>query len=133
MCKIAHYEHIRGFLFNSTYSLIKKKDQARVLKFMKKIFILLTSMFLLVGCIESMALIGGGATNGKFLQSSLQSGVSLGIKNKTGKSPLQHALNYSKKVKPKAKEKESSNKPSKKPFLSLQSSINKKSKIKYLD
>jgi len=100
---------------------------------MKKIFILLTSMFLLVGCIESIALLSEGAANGKLLQSSLQSGVSLGIKNKTGKSPLQHALNYSKKVKPKAKEKESSNKPSKKPFLSLQSSINKKSKIKYLD
>ena len=40
---------------------------------MKKIFILLTSMFLLVGCIESMALISGGAVNGKLVQSSLQS------------------------------------------------------------
>ena len=47
---------------------------------MKRIFILLTSMFLLVGCIESLAVIGG-TTNGKLIQSSLQSGISFGIKN----------------------------------------------------
>ena len=49
---------------------------------MKKIFILLASMFLLVGCIESVAVIGGGATNGKLVQSSLQSAASYGVKKK---------------------------------------------------
>ena len=60
---------------------------------MKKIFILLASMFLLAGCIESLAVIGGSAANGNLMQSSIQSGISLGIKKQTGKSPLQHVLN----------------------------------------
>ena len=51
-------------------------------------------MFLLVGCIESVALLGTSSANGKLVQSSLKSGVSLGIKKTTGKTPLQHALNY---------------------------------------
>ena len=53
---------------------------------MKRILILLTSMLLLVGCVESMALIGGGATSGKTIQTSLNSAVSYGIKKTTGKS-----------------------------------------------
>lgn len=66
---------------------------------MKKIFILLATMFLLVGCIESVAVIGTGATNGKIVQSSLQSGASFGIKRATGKTPLNHAVSYIKKNK----------------------------------
>tara|TARA_B110000914_G_C15055042_1_gene261397 strand:+ start:327 stop:491 length:165 start_codon:yes stop_codon:yes gene_type:complete len=49
---------------------------------MKKIFILLAQMFLLVGCVESVAVIGGGAANGKAVQTSLQTVASYGIKNK---------------------------------------------------
>jgi hypothetical protein len=64
---------------------------------MKKIFILLTSMILLVGCVESVAVVGGGASNGKLMQSALNSTASYGIKKQTGKSPIQHFLNYSKK------------------------------------
>ena len=131
---------------------------------MKKIFILLTSMFLLVGCIESLVVIGGSASNGKVIQSSLQSAASYGVKKKTGKTPIRHALNFvnkkttSKKKdscssfvdkkeleiclmaekriiskQAKIKEKESSNNTSKELTLSLQSSINNQSKIKYLD
>ena len=129
---------------------------------MKKIFILLTLMILLVGCIESVAVIGGGATNGKLVQSSLQSAVSYGVKKSTGKTPLGHTINYIKKNKNLSKKnscssfvdrkdieiclkiekrivskhtkiKEFSDKPSKEFALSLQSSINEKSKIKYLD
>ena len=131
---------------------------------MKKIFILLTSMFLLVGCVESIALIGGGASNGKAFQSSLQSIASYGVKKHTGKTPLKHALNYVKNNKTlekkdscssfvdkreleiclivekriiskqdKKKNKNYSNDASKKLTLSLQSSINEKYKIKYLD
>ena len=54
---------------------------------MKKIIILIASMFLLAGCIESIALLGGpatGAANGKILQSSLKSAASYGIKKATG-------------------------------------------------
>ena len=64
---------------------------------MKKIFFLLSSLFLLNGCAESVALLGtsvGGASNGKMLQSSLNSVISYGVKKQTGKSPLEHALAY---------------------------------------
>ena len=131
---------------------------------MKKIFILITSMLLLVGCVESVTLIGGGAANGKAFQSSLQSVASYGVKKTTGKTPLGHSLSYVKKKKNHKKEnscssfvdkkalevclilekriiskqaaikkKEFSNKLSRELNSSLQSSINEKSKIKYLD
>ena len=61
---------------------------------MKRIFILLTSMFLLVGCIESIVTLGGGLTNGRVIESSLQSVASYGVKKKTGTTPFKHALNY---------------------------------------
>ena len=61
---------------------------------MKNIIILLSSMFLLVGCIESVALLGTSSANGKLMQSSLRSGVSLGIKKTTGKTPMQHAIAF---------------------------------------
>ena len=59
-------------------------------------------MFLLNGCIESMALLSG-ATNGKLVQSSVQQGLSYGIKKQTGKTPLQHALTYSEEKNPEKK------------------------------
>ena len=131
---------------------------------MRKIFILLASTLLLVGCLESVAVIGTGAANGKVVQSSIQSGASYGVKKITGKTPLNHAVSYAKKNTNKEKknscspfankkdpelclrvekkivskqikleEKNTSNKPSKEFTSSLQSSIDKKSKIKYLD
>ena len=121
-------------------------------------------MFLLVGCVESIAVLGGGVSNGKLVQSSIQSAASYGIKKRTGETPMGHALNYVKKnnrikekdscssfinkkdleicsmvekriisKQAKVKEKEYSNIPSKEFTLSLQSSINDQSKIKYLD
>ena len=50
---------------------------------MKKVFFLLSSLFLLNGCAESVALLGssvGGASSGKMLQSSLNSAISYGVK-----------------------------------------------------
>ena len=72
---------------------------------MKKISVLLASMFLLVGCAESMALLGPitGASNGKILQSSLNSAVSYGVKKQTGKTPMQHALTYAEEKNPNKK------------------------------
>ena len=64
---------------------------------MRKIFILLTTLFFLNGCAESVALFGtsvGGASSGKVLQSSLTSSISLGVKHKTGKTPVGHVLSY---------------------------------------
>ena len=75
---------------------------------MKRIFILLTTMLLLNGCAESVALLGtsaGSASNGKILQSSLNSAISYGIKQQTGKGPIQHVIAYAEKINPE-KEKE---------------------------
>jgi len=64
-------------------------------------------MFLLNGCFESVALVGttvtGGLSKAKIVQSSLNSGVSYGIKKTTGKSPLGHALAYAKENNPEKK------------------------------
>ena len=131
---------------------------------MKKIFILLASMFLLTGCIESMAVLGGGAANGKLVQSSVQQGFSYGVKKQTGKTPFQHALVLSKKKRILNKKEDCSSfadkkdldiclmvkeriiskqaiikkniifeKPPKNYTSSLRSSIDEKSKTKYLD
>ena len=64
---------------------------------MKKLFILLLSFIFLTGCINSMALVGPatGVANGKVVQSSIQTAVSYGVKQQTGKSPFEHALAYS--------------------------------------
>jgi hypothetical protein len=66
---------------------------------MKKIFILLVPIFLLVSCVEQVAVLGTGVTNGKVVQTSLQSGVSFGVKKATGKTPFGHTLSYVKKNK----------------------------------
>ena len=134
---------------------------------MKKIFYLFSVMFLLNGCVESVALLGstvGGASSGKIVQSSINSVTSYGIKKHTGKTPLGHALAYAEKHNPDKKketclsfiqktnsevctilkkklnttkskifDKKNQNKFLKKNSPSLQSKINKKSNIKYLD
>jgi hypothetical protein len=130
---------------------------------MKKIFILLASVFLLAGCAEYIAAISGGAANGKFTQSTVRSAASYGIKKTTGNTLLGHAFERIKKKSPekkktcstfsnnkdleiclmvekriisqqvKIKDKEFSYKSSKELTSALQSSINEKSKIKYLD
>ena len=132
---------------------------------MKKVFFLLSSLFLLNGCAETVALLGpvGGASNGKMLQSSLNSVISYGVKQQTGKSPLEHAIAYAEEKNPEKKEEPclsfiqktnsaicyivkkqlnstkskiinvETNESLKDLTSSLQPNINKKSKIKYLD
>jgi len=73
---------------------------------MKKVFFLFTVLFLLNGCAESVALLGGsvgGASSGKILQSSLNSAISYGVKQKTGKTPLGHMLAYAEEKNPEKK------------------------------
>ena len=133
---------------------------------MKKIFGLLTTLFLLNGCAESVALLGtsvGSASNGKIIQSSVNSALSYGVKKQTGKSPIEHAIAYAEENKTQKKkapcltflektnseiceivEKQlnltkskikiiSRNKSLKDLTSSIQLNIEKKSKIKYLD
>ena len=70
---------------------------------MKKILILLSTIFLLNGCAESLALLGTSTSNGKILQSSLNSAVSYGVKKQTGKTPLEHVIAYAEEKNPKKK------------------------------
>jgi len=69
---------------------------------MKKIFGLLITLLLLNGCAESIALLGG-ASNGKMVQSSLNSAISYGVKKQTGKTPLEHAIAYAEEKNPEKK------------------------------
>ena len=105
----------------------------------------------------------GGASSGKLLQSSLNSAISYGVKKQTGKTPLEHALAYAEEKNPEKKKEpclsfiqktnsavclilkkqlnltkskianEKKNESFKGLTSSLQTSINKNSKIKYLD
>ena len=70
---------------------------------MKKILFLLSTIFLLNGCAESLALLGPGTSNGRLLQSSLNSAISYGVKKQTGKTPLEHAIAYAEQKNPERK------------------------------
>ena len=70
---------------------------------MKKILILFSTIFLLNGCAESLALLGTSTSNGKILQSSLNSALSYGIKKHTGKTPFEHAIAYAEEKNPERK------------------------------
>ena len=70
---------------------------------MKKILLLLSTIFLLNGCAESLALLGPGASNGRLVQTSLNSAISFGVKKQTGKTPLEHAIAYAEEKNPERK------------------------------
>ena len=78
-------------------------NQLKQISNMKKILILLSTIFLLNGCAESLALLGTGTSNGKILQSSLNSAVSYGVKKQTGKTPLEHVIAYAEEKNPEKK------------------------------
>tara|TARA_B100001057_G_C22663979_1_gene877076 strand:+ start:244 stop:672 length:429 start_codon:yes stop_codon:yes gene_type:complete len=71
---------------------------------MKKVLFLLSLILLLNGCAESIALLSTGASNGKIVQSSLNSAISYGVKHQTGKTPLEHAIAYAEKKNPEKKQ-----------------------------
>ena len=73
---------------------------------MKKIFILLTSIMFLTGCVETVALLGPASSifgGGNVVHSSISSAASYGVKKTTGKSPMQHALAYAEEKNPNKK------------------------------
>ena len=70
---------------------------------MKKILLLFLTTLLLNGCAESLALLGPGASNGRFVQSSLNTAISYGVKKQTGKTPLEHAIAYAEEKNPERK------------------------------
>ena len=71
-----------------------------------KVIVILLSLLMLNGCVESMAFLGSattGASSGKIVQSATSSAISYGVKKQTGKSPSQHALAYVQKYNPENK------------------------------
>ena len=78
-------------------------NQLKQISNMKKILVLLSTIFLLSGCAESLALLGTSTSNGKILQSSLNSAVSYGVKKQTGKTPFEHAIAYAEEKNPERK------------------------------
>ena len=58
---------------------------------------------MLNGCAESIALLSTGASNGKIVQSSLNSAISYKVKKQTGKTPLEHAIAYAEEKNPEKK------------------------------
>ncbi len=113
---------------------------------MKKKLLLVTALVFLNGCYGSATLIGpaSGIASGKVAQSAISTTVSYAIKNKTGKSPIEHAATYAEtnsKKKQKTIKCVSFLENTSKEFCSLiedrfvkiQNSINKSSKIKKLD
>ena len=79
-------------------------NQLKQISNMKKILVLLSTIFLLNGCAESLALLGTSTSNGKILQSSLNSAISYGVKKQTGKTPIEHAVAYAESVNPEKKQ-----------------------------
>ena len=78
-------------------------NQLKQISNMKKILVIFSTIFLLNGCAESLALLGTSASNGKILQSSLNSAVSYGVKKQTGKTPLEHVIAYAEEKNPERK------------------------------
>ena len=70
---------------------------------MRKVLLLLSSIFLLSGCAESLALLGSSASNGRIVQSSVNSAISYGVKKQTGKTPLEHAFTFAEEKNPEKK------------------------------
>ena len=70
---------------------------------MKNVLFLLPLLILLNSCAESIALLGTSASNGKIVQSSLNSAISYGVKKQTGKTPLEHAIAYAETKNPERK------------------------------
>ena len=73
---------------------------------MKKVFGLLTTLLLLNGCAESLALLGPASTvvgGGNIARSAVSSTITYGVKKQTGMSPAEHALAYVKENNPEHK------------------------------
>ena len=70
---------------------------------MNKILLLISLLFFLNSCAESIALLGTGSSNGRIVQSSLNSAISYGVKKQTGKTPLEHAIAYAEEKNPEKK------------------------------
>ena len=70
---------------------------------MRKFLISLLLALFVTGCAETMALLGPASTSlggGNVAQTAFSSAVNYGVKKKTGKSPMEHAIAYAEKHNP---------------------------------
>ena len=70
---------------------------------MRKFLISLLLALFVTGCAETMALLGPASTSlggGNVAQTAFSSAVNFGVKKKTGKSPMEHAIAYAEKHNP---------------------------------
>ena len=73
---------------------------------MKKTLGLMLGLTLLTSCAESLVLLGPtstAATGGNITQSAISSAVNYGVKKRTGKSPMEHAMSYAEEINPQKK------------------------------
>ena len=74
---------------------------------MKNILGLLLTLTLLTGCTNSLALLGPtsttAATGGNIAQTAFSSALNYGVKKRTGKSPMEHAIAYAEEINPEKK------------------------------
>lgn len=62
---------------------------------MRKIFIIVLASLFLSGCVQVVAFVPSvitGVTSGSAVQAGLSYGFSYGVKERTGKTPLEHVL-----------------------------------------
>ena len=70
---------------------------------MRKILISLVLTLFVSGCAETVALLGPASTSlssGRVAQSAISTAVNFGVKQQTGKSPIEHAFAYAEKHNP---------------------------------
>ncbi len=73
---------------------------------MRKILISLVLTLFVSGCAETVALLGPASTSlssGRVAQSAVSTAVNFGVKQQTGKSPIEHAFAYAEKHNPERK------------------------------
>jgi len=73
---------------------------------LRKFLISLLLALFVTGCAETMALLGPASTSlggGNVAQTAFSSAVNFGVKKKTGKSPMEHAIAYAEKHNPERK------------------------------
>ena len=75
---------------------------------MRKILISLVLTLFVSGCAETVALLGPASTSlssGRVAQSAISTAVNFGVKQQTGKSPIEHAFAYAEKHNPEREKK----------------------------
>ena len=89
------------YVLEKTCKHLKKREE-----YLRKILISLLLTLFVSGCAETIALLGPASTSlgsGRVAQSAVSTVVNFGVKQQTGKSPMEHAFAYAEKHNPERK------------------------------